>query len=319
MNAPLVMAQGRNMLTLSHSRAQTIISCGRKYQFRYVERIRPARSRELLVFGRMIHNAIAEWLVLRTLGVDDDILSIFSRIWAKVQLQEVEWKTFDHNQLAEIGAVLLRKFESLWEQLRYRVLVDRCGNPVVEREYYAPISPTTRYMAIIDVVAVDPQGDVHIIDFKTPSKTSPEGFVGLSHQLLGQQLVIEADALEELGIDKIRSIGFIELVKRKISVPKPRTSTRPRKVSASTRVRAVGPQVLFDSTPRRSQDDIADFVREMQYVALDIQRQRFARRPMDAHNSPCGSMCEYTGLCTKGDMTGLTRGESFTHRRKSLP
>jgi RecB family exonuclease len=303
MSTPLVVAQGRATLTLSHSRAQTILTCGKKYQFRYVERIRAARLKEALVFGDVVHKAIAEWLVLRALGLDDDILHIFSRMWSRIRPQEVEWKTYDHNQLGEIGRVLLQKFESLWEQLRYQVLIDRNGNPVVERELSVPIGPATRYLAIIDVVALDVQGNVHVIDFKTPSSPSPEGFAGLSHQLLGQQLVVEKNAQEVLGIDKIRSVGFIELVKRKVS----------------TRANAAGPQVLFCSAPRRSQDDIADFIREMQYVALDIQRQRFARRPMDSYNSPCGSMCEYFGLCTKNDMTGLTRSESFNNQRRSLP
>lgn len=63
--------------------------------------------------------------------------------------------------------------------------------------------------------------------------------------------------------------------------------------------RSKGPAVCPPITvARRDPADLEPYRRKVLWVAEDIQRQRFPKRVLTAHNSPCG-------LCRDGDAEGL--------------
>ena len=61
------------------------------------------------------------------------------------------------------------------------------------------------------------------------------------------------------------------------------------------------PPVLI---PRHSQNDVEAYWRKVQWVAEDIDRSRFPKRSLMAHNSPCG-LCAFKEACHHGDPSGL--------------
>lgn len=279
----------RGSLRLSHSRKQTMVTCGRKYRLQYVDRLEPIVTAGSLVFGSAMHAALAQYLTATAFGLTVDPVAAFDAIWTEANRnQAIEFSTgWSPEDMQATGRRLLERFLEDWPTRGWTVAVDRDGVPLVERELTVRLPNQDTYIAIVDVVVQDQAGKTILLDFKTPASASTEAFVALSDQLLGYQAVVDAHA-DALGIGPVQQLGFYELLKKKI----PKTA------------RGEGPTVDVRPTGRRSAEDITEFMDELGRVARDIREGRFAKRPMDAFNSPC-ALCPYTAVCTANDRTGM--------------
>lgn len=288
--APIVSSGHHGSLRLSHSRKQVMVTCGRKYQLQYIERLEPIAKSSNLIFGSAVHSALAQFLTARAFDLDCDLIGTFQEEWKTITSKEViEYSTGWDAQSMEATAIrLLLLFINDWTDNGWTVVLDPQGVPVIEREMLVRLPNGDTYIAIIDVMVRDLRGRIIVIDFKTPAQESPEDFVSLSDQLMGYQLTCDANA-PALGITQVDHLAFYELLKKKI----PKTA------------RGEGPVIhLSTLANRRSQEDIQAFVRELMFVARDIREKRFAKRSMDAYSTPCG-MCSFLSECISGDRSGL--------------
>ena len=157
---------------------------------------------------------------------------------------------------------------------------------MLERKLEIPLAPGLVYVGKPDLVAFGPEGSLECLDFKTPSTLTDPDWLVVADQLTGYQLLLDAHA-DRLGLPPVERLGLLELVKRKVT-PKGK-----------------GPEVCPPVTvARRPPTDLDAYLQKVCWVAEDIDRGRFPKRGLMAHNSPCG-LCGVKGLCQRGDPEGL--------------
>lgn len=193
------------------------------------------------------------------------------------------------DDLRETGLRLAELFPSQWQATGLAPLVDEQG-PIVERRFRVEIEPGLVLTGQPDVVAMDEEGGVIPLDVKTSAQPYEEEFLIASEQLTDYQILVEGNG-EQLGLaeDGIDSVGFFEGIKRKV----PKTS------------RGKGPEFLQPLIgPKRSAERVAERKQKLIWMAEDMRRGRYPKRPRMAYNSPCG-LCEFRNYCLKGDKSGL--------------
>lgn len=296
MSTPLGMQQPligtRSGITMSHSRKQSMITCGQKYKLSYIDRLETDARSANLGFGGAIHSAIAAYLTAQAFGATIDPKEVFDREWGEFTSGNVSYSSvWDEDKLTATGHRSLEVFMDDWATRGWTPVMDTNGLPVIERQLEVKLHNGVKYLVIIDAVVRDQQGKVIVLDFKTPAAASPLGFSGLSDQLMGAQVATEAHK-DVLGIDKVDGLVFYEILKKAM----PKTS------------RGEGPKVHVE-TPSlpRSQDDINDWINELGFIVSDIQQKRFAKRPMDSFCTPC-TLCDYQLYCAnEKSMVGLRK------------
>lgn len=282
---------GRSGLLMSHSRKQTMLTCGKKYQYNYIDRLEPVARSSNLGYGSAIHTAISAYLTAQAFGATIDPIEIFNREWAEFCQGDVSYSSvWDEQKLIETGKRSLEVFLEDWAQRGWTPIMDVNGLPVIERQLEVLLPNGVRYLVILDTAVRDQNDKVIILDFKTPAAASIPGFASLSDQLIGYQVAVEAHK-DELGIQQVDGLAFYELLKRAI----PKTS------------RGDGPKIHVEepSLPR-NQQDIDEWVSEVGYVARDIMDKRFYKRPMDSFNSPC-QLCDFQKKCMGLPDVGLRK------------
>lgn len=297
--------QGRNRratrkrrIYLSHSAREMYTTCGRKYKFAHVDRLESDTSDANLGFGGAVHRGCEVFLIHQSTGeFIADPIEEFHRRWN--EFNDTHVVTFssrwDRERMTEAGVVLIQKFMDDWIRNGLMVVLDVHGKPVLERRLRVELPDDVIYTAVLDVLAMTPDGRVIVIDIKTPGVKGFEGFTALSEQLLGQQVVVDAHA-EELGVDRVDGRLFYNLYK----VPVSKTG------------RGEGPHVLpLHIVGRASDEDIADWISETIAIADDIRNGRFPKRPGDSFNTPCSMCTAFYGLCTTGDKTGLRKKKPY--------
>jgi hypothetical protein len=251
------------------------------YKLRYVDRLERKIKTANLGFGDAIHQGASAVLTAQSFGLEADALPVFDGAWKDFVAQPVEYSSiWSEEKFAQTGRALLEKFVEDWRTRGWTPVVDPDGNPIIEREFKVLLPGNITYIAIIDAVVRTADGKIIILDFKTPGSASMEGFASLSDQLLGYQVVINAHKAT-LGIERIDGLLFYELIKR----------------PPSKSGRGEGPTLHVDEpVPPRSDTDVAEWIQELQFVADDIRRGRFSKRPMDAYNTPC-ELCDFKNRC----------------------
>ena len=290
----------KRRIYLSHSAREMYTTCGRKYKFAHVDRLESIHSSANLGFGKAVHRGCEVFLIHDATGqYIADPVQEFHRVWNEFcDTHIVKFSSrWDKEKLSETGAILVEKFIEDWKAMGLMVVLDVNGEPVLERKLRIELPDNVIYTAILDILAMTPDGKIIVVDIKTPGVKGFDGFTLMSEQLLGYQVVVDAHA-ESLGVDHIDGRAFYNLYK----VPVPKTG------------RGEGPRVLpFDPVGRATDEDIADWINETVAIANDIRDGRFPKRPGDAFNSPCGMCEEFFGLCSKGDMEGLRKKKPFSY------
>ncbi len=185
---------GTAMPHLSHSRVSKYLHCPEQYRLHYVENWRPRIPDADLVFGQLVHQALAQFF--RT-GADP--ADSFDNAWLVLKDELLTYGERESWQiLRDKGIALLRRFIDL-EASRIKVVY------AIEKPFTLNITSLgTPLIGIIDLVA-DLDGVLTVIDFKTGKAAYPAHEVALADQLTTYQLA-EPDA---------EQVAFCVLVKTK--------------------------------------------------------------------------------------------------------
>lgn len=161
----------------SFSRLSKYLSCPEQYRLYYLEGLRPRFPPASLVFGQVLHQALAELL-----GRGGDPVKLFQERWRAVQATELKFGARDSwDKLFETGEGLLSRFQT--------VELPKLGKvESVERPFSLDITTLALpFVGVIDLVA-DYQGQRTVIDFKTAAKAYEDHEVKLADQLTAYQL-----------------------------------------------------------------------------------------------------------------------------------
>jgi putative RecB family exonuclease len=164
---------------LSFSRLNKYLHCPEQYRLYYVENLRPSHAAANLVFGQVLHQALAALFRDRA-----DPLLAFERTWAEAHDFDLQYSLRESWQtLHDKGRVLLEKFLS--EEVR------RIGS-VTSAEKPFEIKITSLgwpFIGVIDLVA-EVDGLHTVVDFKTSGSSYEDYEVILSDQLTAYQLAV---------------------------------------------------------------------------------------------------------------------------------
>ena len=267
-------------------------TCPRQYYFHYVKRWRTLKTALALPFGRAVHKAVERWFIASHSGKDIVIEDEFERVFRRelLKITPKPDKRWDVESLVATGRALCQKFPPAWAETGLMPVVDARG-PVVEREFRFEITPGVGILTYLDLLAMDTDGLIYLIDLKTPTSPGSAEFTLASDQLTTMQIGVDRYA-RELGIDQVDRLGFLELVKRKTG-PKAK----------------VGPTIEpLQTVPRRSPQQIDDFLSTVRFVAHAVRRGDFPRFARQAYNTPC-DMCDFAELCLRDDAHGLVQAD----------
>jgi hypothetical protein len=177
-----VVGTSHEMPYLSHSRVNRYLHCPEQYRLYYVAGMRPKVPDAPLVFGQLVHQAIAH--LFRT---GSDPAESFTNAWETMQNQPLNYGARDSWQiLLERGTALLKRFLDS-EVPRFAAVT------AVERSFSLRVTTVDLpLVGIIDLVA-QLDGVRTVIDFKTAAAAYQRHEVALSDQLTAYQLA-EPDA-----------------------------------------------------------------------------------------------------------------------------
>ena len=274
------------MIRLSPSKVLKYEECPRAYYYQYVERFRKIAVAANLVFGTIVHSVVERFLLAWYAGQGFDTKAAFEQAWeAATEAEEIEYNTrFKAGDLALTGAALCEQVPQAWERAELMLVADEKG-PLLERTLEVRIGDVLM-VCKPDLVVMTADGAIGPLDLKTPATATTEEFALVADQLTAYQVVVEANR-ERLGIGRVSTLGFWEGIKRKVTGKGPELK----------------PPMLV---PARSAEDLLEYAQKVQLIARDIAEERFHRRPLQAHNTPC-AMCDFQALCTEGSMEGLYR------------
>src|SRR5262249_39095977 len=162
---------------LSHSRINRYLTCPEQYRFYYIENLRLKFPSASLVFGQVVHQALADLFNRK-----NDPVDFFLRTWGEIKdVQLTYGKKQTWEKLQASGHGLLDKF--LREELCRITQVK-----AVEKKFELNITGfDLPFIGIIDLVAdVDRKNTV--ADFKTAASEYEEHEAPLSDQLTAYQL-----------------------------------------------------------------------------------------------------------------------------------
>jgi len=162
---------------LSYSRISRYLHCPEQYRLYYVEGLRPRYPAASLVFGQILHQALAR--LFRERG---DPVQFFERLWSEARDYDLTYSQRESwEKLREIGRKLLERF--LREEFP-RLGAIRAAEKTFEINVSGLDAPFT---GVIDLVA-ELDGRPTVIDFKTASTAYQAHEVALSDQLTAYRL-----------------------------------------------------------------------------------------------------------------------------------
>lgn len=277
---------------LSDSSGYLMTTCGEAYRLRYEEHLEPVRKSATLILGGLIDEAASAFIRAQATGEQVDPVAMFSAAWdakiATVETQMASGKDAETTRL--MGIQILERFVEDWTARGWMPMLDLDGEPIVQRWLRVELPGNVIYRGIIDVVVLTPDSKVLVVDLKTTSIHFEE-FSLVADQLTGYQVMIEAHA-DLLGIERIDGLVFYDMVKR-------------APVTEKSRKGATGPTIEVDEpAPPRTPAQVDGWIREQGFIADDIRRRRFSRRPGKPFSSAC-RMCDYQRKCWKNDSSDL--------------
>src|SRR5579859_7467157 len=166
-----------SMPSLSYSRINRYLTCPEQYRLHYIERLRPRFDNASLVFGTVVHLALADFF-----RNGDDPVEHFKRDWQKLIDIRLQYKHRESWEMfSEKGEKLLTKFvaeeapkiqDAMGVERKFELRMTALGEP---------------FIGLIDLVArMDNRRTV--VDFKTAGSDYQEHEAALSDQLTAYQL-----------------------------------------------------------------------------------------------------------------------------------
>ena len=162
---------------LSHSRINRYLLCPEQYRLYYVENLRPRRYSASLVFGQVVHQALATFFHTGT-----EPAFSFAALWKEAGQVELRYGNRESwERLNEAGRALLAKFVA--EEL-CRISKVTASEKAFELGITGIDGP---FIGVVDLVA-ELDGKRTVTDFKTSASSYAEHEVKLSDQLTAYQL-----------------------------------------------------------------------------------------------------------------------------------
>ena len=264
--------------------------CPSSYDRQYLQGVRTEATSINLPFGTAVHDASTGFLEAEHFGRKFDPETVFMESFeSKLEASIIEVSSMRSiKDYVEIGRRLVGDFPAAWENTGLTILLDKEGNPVIERRLKAQVAPGVILTGTPDIAALDDEGDVAVVDIKTPAQISDPLFLWASDQLTSYQILLEHNA-DLIGLDGVQKLGFFEGVKRKVPV------------TGKGRGPTWEPMTLGLSRNDAAKHELVEKI-------LEIKRNRdrgyFPRRSRMAYNTPC-TMCDFRHWCLTGDTDGL--------------
>jgi RecB family exonuclease len=157
---------------LSYSRINRYLTCPEQYRLHYIEKLRPRIESAGLVFGALVHVALADLFRKGT-----DPVATFLNEWQNLKEVELDYgRKESWESLKDKGEKLLQKFVKE-EALKIRKVLG------VEKKFEIAVTSLGQpFIGIVDLIS-EVNGQTTIVDFKTANADYEEHTVALSDQL----------------------------------------------------------------------------------------------------------------------------------------
>lgn len=162
---------------LSYSQINKYLTCPEQYRLYYEEGLRPKVPPAALVFGQLVHQALAHLL-----GEDGDPVDYFQSAWESAQEVELDYGSrYDWESLMERGSNLLQAFQA--NELEKLEAVH-----AVEESFEVSVSGLKEpFVGVVDLIArID--GERTLVDFKTSASRYSGHEAAMSDQLAAYAL-----------------------------------------------------------------------------------------------------------------------------------
>lgn len=197
---------------VSVSQLQTYLSCKKKWEYNYIENIKPRVERSYLSIGKLCHKGMQTAMHYQWEHYMDHDFSREKALAAAMLAMHEEHReymqanTFLEEEIPDIEAILtdaLAVFEqAFWEFdiEQYEVLTLKKGDeliPALELHFVVPCPPTKGLHGYIDAILRDRQtGFVWCVDYKFRKSLSPD-----EDEAFNVQNAVYAYACRKMGID----------------------------------------------------------------------------------------------------------------------
>lgn len=162
---------------LSHSRVNRYLLCPEQYRLYYVEGLRPRLPPSSLVFGNIVHQALAHCFMK-----GGDPVTHFEEMWAIVKEIRLGYKERESwEKLRASGMTLLSKFVA--EEMPKLGTVTAAEKPFE----FAVTTINYPFVGVIDLIA-ELQGGKTVVDFKTAGASYDSHEAAMSDQLTAYKL-----------------------------------------------------------------------------------------------------------------------------------
>lgn len=135
------------MIPLSASKIGTFLQCGRKFRFRYINRMPPSHKAAALGFGSAVHGALETFHQQRAAGASmtpNAVAGLFRIDWASEQVDEIRFK---EDETAEDLAVTGEALVKLYAAANQNVAVEAAEVP-----FELPIAAGIVLRGVFDVL-----------------------------------------------------------------------------------------------------------------------------------------------------------------------
>lgn len=181
------------VLDLSVSKAKTFADCKAKFRFQYIEKL-PRKEWEHHIFGTFSHEVLENFHKMIIGGRDDEFHLIMKDAFKSAY---ENWKEkLSQQQLDEIKPIFKSYLQKIKKEKENNTLPKVTD---VEKKFYINIDDKVLLTGFIDRVQIDPDGVVHVADYKT---TKNKKYLKDYFQLLTYAFVL---CLEDPTIKKVRA------------------------------------------------------------------------------------------------------------------
>lgn len=263
-----------HLFNLSVSKSKTFESCKAKYKFTYIEKL-PKKEWEFQVFGKFVHEVLEHF----HLSLMAQPLQSYHLLMKRQFLHSLTHFVLSPSQKAEAFDILSRYLLLLANEKKRGI------EPTIlaaEKDFYINIDDKILLLGFIDRIQLDPDGVLHVTDYKTSAKTDylKKDWV---------QLLTYAYALwlEDPSLEKIRG-SYIMLKLKKDDG----TLDEIQSISRDFTI----PEIM-------AMEDVF-----RQYAVKIAEEKEFAPKP-----SPLCMYCDGIDICTEGQnfMTKLKPNPNF--------
>lgn len=192
---------------VSVSQLQTYLSCKRKWQYNYIENLKPRVERSYLTIGKLCHGAMHAamlymwknngWNSALSLGVEV-IKTSWQEFFDETSLLPEEVPNFE--QMLEDAISVFRQAFEEFEPWRYEVLSvvkDGRYHPALELHFRVPCKPTRGLHGYIDAILRDKEtGFIWCTDYKFRKSLAPD-----EDEAFNIQNAVYSYACMKMGID----------------------------------------------------------------------------------------------------------------------